>query len=38
MDHNAPSIEIQLGSDVRIAVLPGFDPATLRAVVDAFTC
>ena len=31
-------IEVVLASDVRVAIKPGFDPATLRAVVDAFTC
>ena len=31
-------IEVVLADDLRVAVKPGFDPATLRAVVEALTC
>ena len=34
----APAIEVVVTNDVRIAVRPGFDPATLRAVIDALAC
>lgn len=31
-------IEVILDGDLRVAVNPGFDPATLRAVVDTLAC
>ena len=32
------AIELVMPGDVRVAIRPGFDAATLRAVVDAFAC
>ena len=34
----ASAIEVVIGSDLRIAVRPGFDPATLRSVLDTLAC
>ena len=32
------TIEVVLDGDLRVAIKPGFDPATLRAVVNALAC
>lgn len=34
----ASTIEVVLADDLRVAIKPGFDPATLRAVVNALAC
>lgn len=32
------AIEVILPGDLRVAIKPGFDPSTLRSVVDALAC
>ena len=39
LEPNPPSaIEVVLAGNVRVAVRPGFDEATLRAVIEALAC
>ena len=35
---NDTRLELIFGNDLRVAIKPGFDPVTLRAVVDALAC
>lgn len=37
-DPNDAPLELVLEPNVRITIRPGFDPQTLRAIVDALTC